>query len=144
MNCLSIAQVPAIIVPPSATVLEAIAASLPARVGAVAVVSAGVLVGIFTERDVMLKIVHERRDPATTLVGAVMTSPVITVPPIGKDEDVLRLMTEHRIRHLPISEDGKTVLGILSIHNVLEYLLEERNRDLTHLAAFVNADNPGG
>jgi len=144
MNCLSIAQVPPTIVPPGATVLEAIDASLPTRVGAVAVVESGSLVGIFTERDVMLKVVRERRDPATTLVGAVMTSPVITIPPVAKDEDVLRLMTEHRIRHLPISEDGKTVLGILSIGNVLEYLLEERNRDLTHLAAYVNADNPGG
>jgi CBS domain-containing protein len=144
MNCLSIAQVPPIIVPPDATVLDAIDASLPSRVGAVAVVESGSLVGIFTERDVMLKVVHERRDPATTLVGAVMTSPVITILPVANDEDVLRLMTERHIRHLPISEDGKTVLGILSIRNVLEYLLDERNRDLRHLAAYVNADTPGG
>jgi CBS domain-containing protein len=144
MNCLSIAHVPAIIVAPNATVLDAVAASLPAKIGAVAVVEAGILIGIFTERDVMLKVVHQRRDPATTLVREVMTSPVITIPAVMKDEEVLQLMTDKHIRHLPICEDGKTVLGILSIHNVLEYLLEDRTHDLKHMEAFLNADAPGG
>ena len=144
MNCLSIAHVPAIIVPPNATVLDAVAASLPGRVGAVAVVDAGTLVGIFTERDVMLKVVHKRLDPSTTLVGSVMTSPVITIPPVADEEEVLRLMSSRHIRHLPICEDGRTVLGILSIRNVLEYLLEERTHDLKFISAFVNADSPGG
>ena len=144
MNCLSIAQVPPIIVAPDATVLDAVAASLPAKVGAVAVVEAGTLIGIFTERDVMLKVVHQRRDPATTKVREVMTAPVITIPTMMKDEEVLQLMTDNHIRHLPICEDGKTVLGILSIRNVLEYLLEDRTHDLKHMEAFLNADNPGG
>jgi CBS domain-containing protein len=144
MNCLSIAHVPPIVVPPSASVLEAVDASLPARVGAVAVVEAGTLVGIFTERDVMLKVVHQRRDPATTLVREVMTTPVITIPSEMRDEEVLQLMSRHHIRHLPICEDGRTVLGILSIRNVLEYLLEERTHDLKFMESFVNADSPGG
>lgn len=144
MNCLSIAHVPPIVVPPNATVLDAVDASLPARVGAVAVVDGGTLVGIFTERDVMLKVVHQRRDPATTLVGEVMTSPVITIPSVVRDEEVLQLMSRHHIRHLPICEDGRTVLGILSIRNVLEYLLEERTHDLKFMESFVNADSPGG
>lgn len=144
MNCLSIAHVPPIVVSPNATVLDAVDASLPARVGAVAVVDGGTLVGIFTERDVMLKVVHQRRDPATTLVGEVMTSPVITIPSVVRDEEVLQLMSRHHIRHLPICEDGKTVLGILSIRNVLEYLLEERTHDLKFMESFVNADSPGG
>lgn len=144
MNCLSIAHVPPIVVSPNATVLDAVDASLPARVGAVAVVDGGTLVGIFTERDVMLKVVHQRRDPATTLVGEVMTSPVITIPSVVRDEEVLQLMSRHHIRHLPICEDGRTVLGILSIRNVLEYLLEERTHDLKFMESFVNADSPGG
>src|SRR5262245_37427747 len=101
MNCLSIAHVPPICVPPHATVLEAVEASLPAKVGAVAVVDGNTLVGIFTERDVMLKVVHKRLDPSTTLVGSVMTSPVITIPTIANEEEVLRLMAARHIRHLP-------------------------------------------
>jgi len=144
MDCLSIAHSPAIQVSPDHTVLEAVELTLPAKLGAVAVVEFGKLTGIFTERDVMLKVVHGRRDPATTRVREVMTAPVITIPRYISRKDVMTLMLKHHIRHLPISSDGKIVLGMLSIRNVLEYLVDELSTDLRHMEAYLGADSPGG
>jgi CBS domain-containing protein len=144
MNLLNIAHVPPICVAPDATVMEAIEASLPARVGAVAVVESGRLVGIFTERDVMLKVVHKRLDPETTSIRAVMTAPVIHVAPDASPRKVLALMLDKHIRHLPISADGRTVQGMLSIRNILQHLVNDLTEDLRHLEAFIGADSPGG
>ena len=144
MDLLKIAHVPAICVAPDATVLEAIEASLPARVGAVAVVEKNALVGIFTERDVMLKVVYKRLDPATTRVREVMTSPVISLAHETAPRDVLALMLEKHIRHIPISEDGVTVKGMLSIRNILQFLVNDLTEDLHHMQSFIGADSPGG
>ena len=142
MNLLSIAHVPAIEILPDSTVLEAIEVSLPGRVGAVAVVDSGKLMGIFTERDVMLKVVHKQLDPKTTKVGDVMTAPVITIAPNTAVKDVLHLMLEKHIRHLPISEDGKAVKGMLSIRNVLQFMVEALQSDLHHMENYFIGDGP--
>ncbi|MCH7478545.1 MAG: hypothetical protein IIA14_10655, partial [SAR324 cluster bacterium] len=73
MDLLKLARVPAIEVAPTSTVYEAVAASLPTKSGAVVVMEKGAMIGIFTERDVMVKVVHERLDPEKTLVRDVMT-----------------------------------------------------------------------
>ena len=144
MNLLQIARVPPICVTPDQTVQEAVDASLPAKVGAVAVVEAGALVGMFTERDVMFKVVHRRLEPGATLVRDVMTTPVMHVPPDLSPRKALELMLQHHIRHLPISEDGVEVLGMLSIRNVLQHLVNDLTTDLRHMEAFIGADSPGG
>ena len=144
IDCLSIAHVPAIQVLPDSTVLAAVELTLPAKLGAVAVVEAGRLIGIFTERDVMLKVVHARRDPASTRVREVMTAPVISIPQYMPRIEVLNLMLTHHIRHLPISQDGKTVLGMLSVLDLLEHVVEDLSSDLRHMEAFLGADSPGG
>ena len=144
MNLLDIAHVPSVKVSPDATVIEAIEASVPTRVGAVAVVEEDRLIGMFTERDVMLKIVLKGLDPKATPLRGVMTSPVTTVQsqmPVG---DVLRLMLERRIRHLPISEDGHTVQGMLSIRNVLQYMVEDLQSDLRHMESYLGTSLPAG
>ena len=144
MNLLKIAHVPPICVSPEATVMDAIEASLPARVGAVAVVEHDALVGIFTERDVMLKVVRQRLDPDNTRIRDVMTSPVIHILPNLPARDVLSLMLDKHIRHLPISEDGVSVAGMLSIRNILQFLVNDLTEDLHHMQSFIGADSPGG
>ena len=139
MNLLSIAHVPPVVVSPEETVWTAINVSLPQRVGAVAVVEKGRLVGIFTERDVMLKVVHGRLDPETTKVRSVMTAPVMTVAPEADVADVLRLMVEKHIRHLPVSKDGRTVEGMLSIRNVLQFMVDDLQSDLKHMQSYLNS-----
>jgi CBS domain-containing protein len=144
MNLLKIAHVPPICVSPDATVLDAIEASLPARVGAVAVVEGDSLVGIFTERDVMLKVVYKKLDASKTRIREVMTAPVISIAPTLPPREVLTLMLDKHIRHLPISEDGKTVAGMLSIRNILQFMVNDLTENLHHMQAFIGADSPGG
>jgi CBS domain-containing protein len=143
MNLLNIAHVPPVQVSPDDTVMAAIEASLPARVGAVAVMEKGRLVGIFTERDVMLKVVRQRLDPESTQIRSVMTSPVMTVHPDTSVGEVLRLMLDKHIRHLPVSVDGKAVQGMLSIRNVLEFMVEDLQANLHYMEAYITADVPG-
>ena len=142
MNLLSIAHVPAIQVTPDSTVSHAIEASIPTRVGAVAVVEKNKLIGIFTERDVMLKVVHKKLDPEKTAVRDVMTHPVITIKPDTPVPEVLKMMLDRHIRHLPLSTNGKSVEGMLSIRNVLQYMVEDLQANLQHMEAYLTADSP--
>ncbi|MCZ6646110.1 MAG: CBS domain-containing protein [SAR324 cluster bacterium] len=144
MNLLLIAHVPPILVSPENTVMDAVDASLPAKVGAVAVVSGEKLVGIFTERDLMYKVVHNRLDPDQTIIRDVMTAPVITIPPEMPADEVLEMMLDKHIRHLPISADGIGVDGMLSIRNILQAIVVDLKDNLLHLENYIGADNPGG
>ena len=141
MNLLSIAHVPPIIVSPKFTVMEAVEASLAARVGAVAVVEDHRLKGIFTERDMMYKVVHQRMDPDTTPIEAVMTSPVLTIPREKRVDEVLEMMLDQHIRHLPIIGEGEKVEGMLSIRNVLQYMVRDLRQNLRFVEAYIT-DSP--
>ena len=144
MNLLSIAHTPPIKVSPQDSVMDAVEASLPAKVGAVAVVEGRSMVGIFTERDLMYKVVHNRLDPDQTLIHEVMTTPVISIPPDMLVEQVLQMMLEKHIRHLPISADGIEAEGMLSIRNVLQFMVTDLQENLQHLENYIGADGPGG
>ena len=144
MNLLLIAHTPPIQVSPRDSVMDAVEASLPAKVGAVAVVEGGRIVGIFTERDLMYKVVHNRMDPDQTLIHEVMTTPVITIPPDMPANEVLQMMLEKHIRHLPISVDGIEAKGMLSIRNVLQFMVTDLQDNLQHMENYLGADGPGG
>src|SRR6187431_3696587 len=102
MSLLRIAHVPPPMVEPGITVLDAVRAMARARVGAVAVVEEGGLRGIFTERDLMLRVVLEERSTTTTLVRDVMTSDVTTVTDDCTPDEAIGLMLDGHLRHLPI------------------------------------------
>src|SRR5579872_4290713 len=126
MSLLKIASVPAASVAGSATVLEAVEIMAEHGVGAVAVVDDdGHLLGIFTERDVMLRVVLRHRHPRDTRVGDVMTSPVETITDATSEEDALVHMVERHVRHLPIVNTGGNLSGMLSIRNLLENRVDE-------------------
>ena len=130
MNLLTLADVPPVEVDVTATVGNAVDAALEARVGAVAVVENGRLVGIFTERDVMTKIVKARLDPDKTPLRQVMSSPVWTVPATMPVQDALKLMNDRHVRHLIVSSDGNVAQGILSLRNVMQYMLDYLQKNL--------------
>ena len=100
---------------PLATVIDAARLMNERRIGALVVLDhENRLVGMFTERDVMVRVVAEERNPRETRVGDVMTKQVIACRPDTPSDDLRALMREKRIRHVPIVEDG-AVIGMVSI-----------------------------
>ena len=100
--------------PPTATVLEAAPLMNDRHIGSVLVISHDRLVGIFTERDVMRRIVAEERSPATTTLDAVMTHQVACAAPHTRLDEIRAVMRQKRIRHVPVVDDRR-VLGMISI-----------------------------
>jgi CBS domain-containing protein len=144
MALLKVADVPATTVAKNATVIEAVAAMEKNRVGAVAVVEHGLLKGIFTERDVMLRVVLARRNPEATTMAEVMTTTVQTVPADTSSNEALAIMVEKHIRHLPVAGDDGRVLGMLSIRNLLQRRVEDLSHELEAVDAYLTADGIGG
>jgi CBS domain-containing protein len=144
MDLLKVADVPATTVTKDATVIEAINAMVKNRVGAVAIVEHGHLQGIFTERDVMIRVVQARRHPETTRLAEVMTAAVQTVSSDIAANEALSLMLEKHIRHLPITDANGRILGMLSIRNLLQRRVEDLSHELEAVDAYLTADGIGG
>jgi CBS domain-containing protein len=144
MALLKAADVPATTVAKNTTVIEAVAAMEKNRVGAVAVVEQGFLKGIFTERDVMLRVVLATRNPETTTMSEVMTTPVQSVPSGTSANEALSIMLEKHIRHLPITDKDGRILGMLSIRNLLQSRVEDLSHELEAVDAYLTADGIGG
>jgi CBS domain-containing protein len=112
---------------PSATAREATRLMAERRVGAIAVMDGQLLAGIFTERDLMARVVAAGRDPDTTTLSEVMTTPPQTIEAQRSLVDGLSVMFSNRYRHLPVIDNGE-VVGMLSCRDVpTEYLLLYEN-----------------
>ncbi|PYS17781.1 MAG: histidine kinase [Acidobacteria bacterium] len=144
MGLLRITRTPLVTVSAQATVMDAVRTMHEEHIGAIAVVDNGRLTGIFSERDLMNRVVLQRRDPGNTSVGDVMTSPVITIERTSTADDALKLMDEKHIRHLPVVNiDGK-LAGMLSVRSLLHEKVEELTDQLDSLEAYFTADGAGG
>lgn len=143
MNLLKIAK-PAVKVSSNATVMDAIDAMEGATVGAVVVVDEGVIKGMFTERDVMSRIVLKKKDPGQTPVADVMTAPVLTISEDSSPDDALKTMSERHFRHLPVVDDSGKVLAMISIRHLLHIKVENLTQELDSLEAYITADGIGG
>jgi CBS domain-containing protein len=144
MDLLRIASVPAATVSPETPVLEAVRLMSDERVGAVAVTREGKLTGIFTERDLMIRVVLEGRDPGATQVGDVMTGQCISAKKDLSMGEALQLMTDRHFRHLPVVDENDRVLGLLSIRNLLHNRVDKLSQELDSVVAFFTADGGGG
>ena len=112
-----------IVVSPDDTVAEAARSMMENEVGAVLVVQDGALAGILSERDVLSRIVAERRDPAATKVSAVATHDVVSVDVGVHVRECAKLLRDKGIRHLPVTENGKPA-GILSSRDFFAFVVE--------------------
>ncbi len=128
----------------TASVLDAIQAMAGAKVGSVAVVDGNILEGIFSERDVMLRVVVEGRDPKTTTVEEVMTSPVQTIQKRTTGEEALRIMVQNHIRHLPVVDEMGQVQAMVSMRSLLEEQVQDLHQQLDSLESYITADGIGG
>lgn len=129
---------------PAATVMQAVETMAREAVGAVLIVENEELVGLFSERDVMLKVVLKKLDPATTPLGSVMSTRLITVNTETDEDEALKLMVEHHIRHLPVTSTAGRVAGILSVRNLLQQRIDHLTQQVDSLYAYMGADGPGG
>ena len=128
----------------TATVLDAIQAMAGAKVGSIAVVDGSVLVGIFSERDVMLRVVAEGRDPKSTAIEEVMTSPVQTIQKRTTNDEALRIMVQNRIRHLPVVDEKGEIQAMVSMRSLLEEKVQDLHQQLDSLESYITADGIGG
>lgn len=118
------------------TVYDAIVAMADHDVGALPVVDDGELVGILSERDYARKVILKGRASRETLVRDVMTPDVITIAPDRSMQDCMELMTERRIRHLPVLRDGSLV-GIVSIGDVVKATIAEQAFLIEQLQGYI-------
>ena len=121
----------------SATVLDAALLMNEHRVGALLVIERGGLAGIFTERDVLRRVVAERRDPAGVRVREVMTPRVMTCRPETELDEARRTLMQRRVRHLPVVDSDERVCGMISIGDLNAWELEGQDCKIQALEAYL-------
>jgi CBS domain-containing protein len=144
MELIRIAKRPALTTEPNATIREVCQSLANEKVGALAVVHEGKLVGIISERDIIARVVARGRDPQETPVSEVMTTSVKTVKESASSRQALELMHEGRFRHLPLVDDAGQVLGMISIRDLLRIRIGELDQENEGLMSYISADGPGG
>ncbi len=128
-------------VTPSVTVAEAVAEMNLHRIGSVLIIDGGRLVGIFTERDVLRRIVGPGLDPHNVTVEKVMTANVMTITPEATIEETMELFTDKRFRHLPVIEHGELV-GTISIGDVTRWISDHHRAEAEHLKNYIAGGFP--
>jgi len=125
-----------------ATVLEAVEAMCAAGVGALLVCDRGAPLGIFSERDLMTRVILERRDPSATQVGEVMNTEVACVSLETSTDEAMAIMTERRCRHLPVVHKG-AVVGLVSIGDLVRHETTNQQYEIRMLTEFICGKYPG-
>jgi CBS domain-containing protein len=123
----------------AATVFEAIQRMVEANVGSLLVFEGDVLKGIVTERDYLRRVALEGRTERETTVGEIMTAPLVYVTPETSIEECMAVMTERRIRHLPVLSDETTVVGVVSIGDVVKFQSKEQSAHIRLLTDYISA-----
>ncbi|HYC69669.1 MAG TPA: CBS domain-containing protein [Opitutaceae bacterium] len=128
-------------VPTTVSVAEAVETMNQHRIGSVLVMSGQRLVGIFTERDVLRRVVGEQLDPRTTPVTKVMSTDVITVLPATTTHQAMEIFAEKRCRHLPVMDDGRLV-GVISIGDVSRWMSDMHRAEAESLRQYIAGGLP--
>jgi CBS domain-containing protein len=121
---------------PDEPVLAAIQAMSDHGIGALLVMRGPELLGIVSERDYARKVILRGRSSAETPVWEIMSQPVVTVTPDTSVATCMMLMTDKRIRHLPVVDDGR-VVGVLSIGDLVRSVIEEQEREIAELQRYI-------
>ena len=121
---------------PDTTVLVALQLMADRKIGALLVLDEEKLVGVFSERDYARKVILEGKSSKDTPVSDIMSSPIVCVVPDQTTEQCMSLMTEKRVRHLPVI-DGEKVIGIISIGDVVKAVIADREDVIEHLEQYI-------
>jgi CBS domain-containing protein len=126
---------------PEATVFDAIQLMADKNIGAVLVTEGGKLVGIITERDYTRKVALKGKVSKQTAVKEILSGQLINVGPDHTVEECMRLMTDHRIRHLPVL-DGERILGVISIGDLVNWIISAQSTTIRQLESYITG-SPG-
>jgi CBS domain-containing protein len=126
---------------PNAMVIDAIQLMDEKNVGSLPVVDNGTLVGIVSERDYTRKVILKGRSSKETPVSDIMTEQLLTVNPSDSVTECMRIMTEKRVRHLPVLE-GSDLVGILSIGDVVNWFISAQTATIDNLERYLTGDYP--
>jgi CBS domain-containing protein len=129
-------------VPQSSTVLDAVKFMAEKNIGAVPVVDGNKLVGIFSERDVVKRVIARGLDPATTPLAEVMTTQIVVANESESYESCLKKMQQAHCRHLPVVR-GDTFVGVVSLRDLLMIDLDEKERNIEYLQSYIYTVPPG-
>jgi len=128
---------------PDDTVFDAIQRMSDKNVGALLVVTGeGRLVGVISERDYTRKVALKGKSSKETPVRDILSSPVISATPCSTIEECMRLMTTHRVRHLPVL-DGNSIQGIISIGDLVNWIISAQNLTIHQLENYITGQYPG-
>jgi CBS domain-containing protein len=122
----------------SVTVFEALQLLAQYGVGAILVMDQGKLVGVMSERDYSRKVALQGRNSKETLVADIMTRDVISVTPQTRTRDCMTLMSQKKIRHLPVV-DGEQVLGMISIRDIMDDIIADHELTISQLTSYISS-----
>jgi CBS domain-containing protein len=128
-------------VAPETTVFEAIRLMAEKNVGSLLVLADGKLAGLFTERDYTRKVALQGKTSKETKVREIMPAEVLTVTPDDTVEECMRLMTEKRVRHLPVVEDTH-VVGLISIGDLVNWIISTQNAHIEQMEQYLSGGVP--
>lgn len=122
----------------SATVLDAVKAMVDGNVGSLIVTEGGRLAGIVTERDYLRRVTLEGRDERTTPVREIMSAPFVYIALDATIDECMAIMTERRFRHLPVLDDDRELVGIVSIGDVVKFQSQEQGVQIKFLTEYIS------
>ncbi|MEO8428100.1 MAG: CBS domain-containing protein [Verrucomicrobiota bacterium] len=129
-------------IPPEMMVFDAIQMMADKNVGALLVMSSDKLLGVISERDYTRKVALKGKSSKQTQVNEILSSSVITASPAHTIEECMRLMTENRVRHLPILDNDK-VAGIVSIGDLVNWIISAQSVAIDQLENYISGRYPG-
>ncbi|MCC7549665.1 MAG: CBS domain-containing protein [Burkholderiales bacterium] len=144
MGLIRMGSKPPCAVSPGDTAAQAAVTMTGRQVGAATVVDGDEIVGVITERDVLGKVVAAGRDPATTHVRDIMSSPALCVQLRTSVEDAAEMMRRHHIRHLVVVDENQKLVGMLALRYLLYEMMDDMHRNVGDLVGFIMSDGPGG